>query len=97
MSKIRNPEAKPKPTVTDQRVRVLFSTHIQTDVSHAESIFGVIEHPIKLPECRDWVEPQPMTTPQVCFAELSDGKQGVFIPDSEKTPLKIFHLFGGFC
>jgi len=61
---MRNPEAKPKPTVRDQRVRVLFSTHIQTDVSHAESIFDVIQRPIKLPECRDRAEPQPVTTPQ---------------------------------
>jgi mannosylglycerate hydrolase len=66
-------------TVRDHRFRVLFSTQIQTDVSNAESIFDVAERSIKLPECRDWVEPQPMTTPQVCFADLSDAERGVAI------------------
>mgnify|MGYP000023419464 CR=1 FL=1 len=66
-------------TVKDHRFRAMFPTHLKTSVSHAESIFDVIERPIKLPECKDWVEPQPMTTPQVSFADVSNGKVGVAI------------------
>ncbi|RKY63694.1 MAG: hypothetical protein DRQ08_09105 [Candidatus Latescibacterota bacterium] len=66
-------------TVKDHRFRVVFPTHLKAAVSHAESIFDVVERPIKLPECKDWVEPQPMTNPQVSFVDLSDGEVGVAI------------------
>jgi len=55
----------------DHRLRVLFHTGIDTDLSCAESVFDVVERGIPTLDCRDWKEPMPVTHPQKSFVSLA--------------------------
>lgn len=61
----------------DHRLRVLFPTGIMARVSHAESAFDVVERPIALPDCSDWLEPLPKTHPQKSFVDVSGSGIGL--------------------
>ncbi len=74
----------------DHRLRVIFPTPIHTDRSHAESHFGVIEHPVQidktspsdqfLKDMRAGFEQreEPMAIyPQQTFTDINDGRRGL--------------------
>lgn len=80
-----------KNTVKDHRLRVLFPTGLDTDISHADSQFDVVEHDIDPRPLKDGRllhklehillgarEPEPTAIfPQGSFVDLSDGEKGV--------------------
>lgn len=60
----------------DHRLRVLFPSGIETDVSYAEGQFDVLERPIGEPE--DWPGSSPFD-PQQRWMDLSDGDTGLCV------------------
>jgi alpha-mannosidase len=67
--------------VRDHRLRMIFPSEVDTDVSHASAQFDVVSHPIKVIPVPDeaWVEDAPTTFPQQDWVDLSDGKYGLCI------------------
>ncbi|MDO8682073.1 MAG: glycoside hydrolase family 38 C-terminal domain-containing protein [Armatimonadota bacterium] len=64
--------------VKDHRLRALFPTGVNTDVSHAESQFDVVTRPIKIPE--DWDKKLASTfRPQLNWVDINDGKSGLCV------------------
>jgi alpha-mannosidase len=64
----------------DHRLRVHFPTGIQSDVSHAEQHFGVVERPIAVPEDDGtWFETPVGSYPQKSFVDISDGTSGLMV------------------
>jgi alpha-mannosidase len=64
----------------DHRLRVHFPIPVQTDCSHAESHFDVVQRPLDLPQdTADWVEQPAPTHPQRTFVDVSDGKIGFMV------------------
>ncbi len=76
----------------DHRLRALFPTGVQSDVTHAEQHFGVITRPIAVPEADDtWMEQPVGTQPQKAFVDVNDGKRGLLLanrglPEYEALP-----------
>ncbi|MHA1791050.1 MAG: alpha-mannosidase [Promethearchaeota archaeon] len=66
-------------TAKDHRLRVLFSTNLQTDVSHAADHFMVMERPIALPRDYGWYQPAQGLYHTDGFVDLSDGQDGLSI------------------
>ncbi len=65
----------------DHRLRMVFPSDVNTQVSHASAQFDVVSHPIKvvpIPE-KAWVEDAPTTFPQQGWVDLSDGQRGLCI------------------
>jgi mannosylglycerate hydrolase len=63
----------------DHRLRMVFPSDVNTQVSHSSAQFDVVDHPIKVvpvPEAA-WVEDAPTTFPQQDWVDLSDGKRGL--------------------
>ncbi len=64
----------------DHRLRVHFSTPIQTGCSHAEGHLDVVQRPLDLPQdTADWVEQPAPTYPQWTFVDVSDGERGLMV------------------
>ncbi len=61
--------------IRDHRLRVRFSTHVQTDIHQADSPFDLVSRPIAVPDSRDWYEAALYTWPTQSLVNLSDGKQ----------------------
>lgn len=66
-------------TVRDHRLRVMFPTDLDCDVSWAESQFDVVSRPIQRPDDASWKEPAPTAHPQLNFCDLSDGRCGLAV------------------
>jgi len=67
--------------IRDHRLRMIFPSDIQTDVSYADAQFDVVEHPIHVkpvPEAA-WAEDAPQTFPQQAWVDLSDGLRGLCV------------------
>jgi alpha-mannosidase len=65
----------------DHRLRMVFPSDLNTQVSHASAQFDVVSHPVKVvpvPE-EAWVEDAPTTFPQQDWVDLSDGERGLCI------------------
>jgi alpha-mannosidase len=60
----------------DHRLRVLFPTGIESDLSWAEGQFDVIGRPVRLPDDRDDSSP---THPQQRWVDVHDGERGLCI------------------
>ncbi len=67
--------------VRDHRLRILFPSDVNTDVSHASAQFDVVSHAAKVTPVPDeaWVEDAPTTYPQQDWVDLSDEKYGLCI------------------
>jgi len=64
----------------DHRLRVYFPTPIQTDCSHAEGHFDVVQRPLDVPkDTADWIEQPVPTHPQRTFVDVSDGRRGLMV------------------
>ena len=63
----------------DHRLRIVFPSDVNTQVSHASAQFDVVSHPIKVSPVPDeaWVEDAPTTFPQQDWVDLSDGARGL--------------------
>lgn len=66
-------------TVKDHRLRVVFSTGLNTEYSYAESSFDVVRREIKIPDTAGWVEQATGTNPELSFVDVYDGKIGIAI------------------
>ena len=60
----------------DHRLRVLFASGIDTDVSHAEGQFDVVTRPVRPPA--DWANAAPYY-PQRVWVDVNDGTRGLTI------------------
>ena len=61
--------------VKDHRLRVGFPLGRPVQSSWAETAFGIVERPVRLPEGRDWLEPPTPTHPQGRFvAAQAEGR-----------------------
>ncbi len=65
----------------DHRLRIVFPSDVQTDVSHASAQYDVVDHPVHVPPVPEaaWVEDAPTTFPQQDWVDLSDGERGLCI------------------
>jgi alpha-mannosidase len=65
----------------DHRLRVLFPSDVQTDVSYSDTPFDVVPHPVhpEQPSREVWWEDQPVTYPQQTFVDVSDGQRGLCV------------------
>jgi len=76
----------------DHRLRVHFSTPVQTGVSHAEGHFDVLARPLALPpQAGDWPEQPAPTQHQRTFVDVNDGRVGLLLanrglPEVEVIP-----------
>jgi alpha-mannosidase len=63
----------------DHRLRIIFPSDVNTQVSHASAQFDVVSHPVKVVPVPDeaWVEDAPTTFPQQDWVDLSDGERGL--------------------
>lgn len=63
----------------DHRLRIIFPSDVNTQVSHASAQFDVVSHPVKVVPVPDeaWVEDAPATFPQQDWVDLSDGERGL--------------------
>ena len=63
----------------DHRLRMVFPSDVNTQISHASAQFDVVSHPIKVTPVPDeaWVEDAPTTFPQQDWVDLSDGERGI--------------------
>jgi alpha-mannosidase len=63
----------------DHRLRMVFPSDVNAQVSHASAQFDVVSHPVKVVPVPDaaWVEDAPATFPQQDWVDLSDGKRGL--------------------
>lgn len=80
-------------TICDHRLRAVFPSYLDVDVSSGEAQFDVVDHPvfIKQPPLDIWKEDQPKQFAQKSFSSVSDGKKGLTIannglPEYEVTP-----------
>ncbi|MDO8589629.1 MAG: glycoside hydrolase family 38 C-terminal domain-containing protein [Armatimonadota bacterium] len=58
----------------DHRLRVLFATGLDTEVSHADGHFDVVTRPIAVP--KEWVNAA-TARPQQSWVDVNDGKSGL--------------------
>lgn len=65
----------------DHRLRMLFPTDIQSDMSYSDTPFDVTPHAVHVaPVPREaWVEDAPTTYPQQSWVDLSDGERGLCV------------------
>jgi alpha-mannosidase len=64
----------------DHRLRVHFPVPIQTDCSHADGHFDVVQRSLDLPQdTADWVEQPVPTHPQRTFVDVNDGERGLMV------------------
>jgi mannosylglycerate hydrolase len=65
--------------IYDHRLRMVFPSDVDTQVSQASAQFDVVGHPIKVVPVPDeaWVEDAPTTFPQQDWVDLSDGTRGL--------------------
>jgi mannosylglycerate hydrolase len=64
----------------DHRLRVHFPTHLETQSSHAEGQFAVIQRPVDSESATEsWMEQPVSTHPQISFVDVSDGESGLTI------------------
>ncbi|MEN6357745.1 MAG: glycoside hydrolase family 38 C-terminal domain-containing protein [Armatimonadota bacterium] len=80
-------------TISDHRLRAVFPSYLDADVSSGEAQFDVVDHPvfIKQPSLDIWKEDQPKQFAQKSFSSVSDGTNGLTIaniglPEYEVTP-----------
>ena len=59
----------------DHRLRMVFPSDVNTQVSHASAQFDVVSHPVQVMPvpAEAWVEDAPTTFPQQDWVDLSDG------------------------
>lgn len=79
--------------IADHRLRVLFPSYLDADISSAEAQFDVVDHPvyIKQPSVETWKEDQPKQFAQKSFVSISDSQVGLAVaniglPEYEITP-----------
>ncbi len=76
----------------DHRLRALFPTGIESDVTYAEQHFGIVRRPVAIPAAdRTWLEQPVGTYPQKTFVDVNDGRQGLLLanrglPEYEALP-----------
>ncbi len=65
----------------DHRLRMVFASDVQSDVSCASAQFDVVSHPVHVTPVTDeaWVEDAPTTFPQQGWADVSDGQRGLCV------------------
>ena len=63
-------------TARDHRVRALFPSGVQADVSHAEGQFDVLTRPVRPPA--EWINASPFY-PQQGWVDVNDGKVGLTV------------------
>ena len=61
------------------RLRVLFPTHLDTEVCSVESAFDVVERPVVFGPDSPWYGAAKPTFPMHRFVDLSDGKDGLAV------------------
>lgn len=61
------------------RLRVVFPTHLQAKVSHAETAFDVVERDIDRPDGHPWAGTYNPSHPHHRFVDLTDGKTGLAV------------------
>jgi len=74
-------------TVRDHRLRTLFPSDIQTDVSHAEGQFDVLTRPVRPPA--DWINASPFY-PQQSWVDVNDGEVGLTIINKGLTEYELY-------
>jgi mannosylglycerate hydrolase len=80
----------------DHRLRVHFPTPIQTDCSHADGHFDVVQRPLDLPEdTADWVEQPVPTHPQRTFVDVNDGEIGLMVINNGLPEYEVLRGTGG--
>ena len=65
----------------DHRLRMVFPSEINAQVSHASAQFDVVQHPVKVVPVPNeaWVEDAPATFPEQDWVDLSNGERGLCI------------------
>jgi mannosylglycerate hydrolase len=65
----------------DHRLRMVFASDVNSEVSFASAQFDVVSHPVHVTPVTDeaWVEDAPTTFPQQDWVDLSDGQRGLCI------------------
>ena len=71
----------------DHRLRVLFPTGCDTDVSHAEGHFDVVTRPISVP--REWVNAA-TARPQQGWVDVNDAQSGLCIINKGLTEYELY-------
>ncbi|MHB9126238.1 MAG: alpha-mannosidase [Armatimonadota bacterium] len=68
-------------TVKDHRLRVLFPTYLNANVSSGEAQFDVTDHPvfIEQPSLEIWKEDQPKQFAQKTFVSITDGRKSLTV------------------
>jgi mannosylglycerate hydrolase len=63
----------------DHRLRMIFPSDVDTNVSHASAQFDVVRHPVHVTPVPEeaWVEDAPRTFPQQDWIDLSDEERGL--------------------
>ena len=80
----------------DHRLRVHFPTPIQTDCSHAEGHFDVVQRPLDLPkDTADWFEQPVPTHPQRTFVDVNDGERGLMVINKGLPEYEVLRRTGG--
>ncbi len=62
-------------------MRIVFPTDVDTDVSHSEAQFDVVEHAVhpQQPSKKAWREDQPTTYPQQTFVDVASAKRSLCV------------------
>lgn len=76
-------------TARDHRLRVLFPSGVEAEVSNSESLFDVITRPIHTMECPDWQEPMPSTHPQKSFVDVSGEGIGLTVINAGQPEFEV--------
>jgi alpha-mannosidase len=68
----------------DHRLRMIFPSDVDTNVSHASAPFDVVNHPVHVTPVPEeaWVEDAPTTFPQQDWVDLSDEERGLCLINS---------------
>jgi len=73
----------------DHRLRVLFPSGVEAEVSNAESLFDVVTRPVHTIECPDWIEPMPSTHPQKSFVDVSGEGIGLTVINAGQPEFEV--------
>jgi mannosylglycerate hydrolase len=79
----------------DHRLRVLFPSMTGTRVSHANSIYDVIERPGKARYEPDWKQPPAATCPLRSFVSVNEGSRGIAIATKGLLEFELLEERGG--
>ncbi len=79
----------------DHRLRVLFPTETQAKTCVADSVFDVVERPVRPKEQDDWFQPVAPTYPMRSFVSASSKKRGLSLATKGLLEFEMLEESGG--